>query len=238
MPAALAARKTPLVSVIIPVFNGERFIESVLRHVVSQNYPAMEIIVVDDGSSDATGDIVNRMDMDIRYFRQENQGPASARNRGLKDASGEYVLFLDVDDYWPENNLHLLVKHIQADDQLDVVRGYAQLVFEDPETGDLTPGGNPKESFTDYIGAAIFRKTVFSKVGLFSPPLLFGEDWDWFVRAREHDIPMRRIEDTTLYVRRHGGNMTRGKNLVELNVLHVIKNALDRRRLIQRKEKE
>ena len=237
-PAAPVARETPLVSVIIPVYNGESFIESVLHHVVSQNYPAMEIIVVDDGSNDATGDIVNRLDMDIRYFRQDNQGPASARNRGLKDASGEYIFFLDVDDYWPGNNIHSLIEKIHADEKLDVVRGYAQLVIEDPKQGGLTFDGNPKESFADYIGAAIYRKTVFGKVGLFDPTLLFGEDSDWFVRARERRIPMKRIEDTTLFVRRHGGNMTRGKNLVELNVLHVFKKALDRRRLMQKKDTE
>lgn len=230
------SRKTPLVTAIIPVYNGERFTERTLQHVVSQNYPALEIIVVDDGSTDATGDIVNRMDMDVRYFRQDNQGPASARNRGLKDASGEYIFFLDVDDYWPENNIRLLVEQIHADDHLDVVRGYAQLVFEDPKTGDVTFGGNPKESFADYIGAAVYRKTVFANVGLFDPTLLFGEDSDWFVRARECQIPMKRIEDTTLYVRRHGGNMTRGKDLVELNVLHVFKKALDRRRMMRKQE--
>jgi glycosyltransferase involved in cell wall biosynthesis len=229
-PVEEVAQHTPLVSVIIPVYNGERFIAAAIDHVRSQNYPAIELIVVDDGSQDRTADIVERSDSDIRFFRQENSGPAAARNRGLRDASGEFILFLDVDDFWPENTIQRLVSHMLQEPEMDVIRGYAQLVKVDHETGELTYDGNPKESFADYIGAAIYRRSVFGQVGLFDPTMLFGEDADWFTRAREQGIRMKRLEEVTLYVRRHGSNMTEGKNLVELNMLRIIKKALDRRR--------
>jgi hypothetical protein len=235
-PAIISPPANPLISVIIPVYNGERFIEKAIANICSQKYPAMEIIVVDDGSTDATARLVNHFDLDIRYFRQDNQGPASARNRGLKDASGEFVLFLDVDDYWPENNIQRLVAHISEDESLGVVRGYAQVVEDNLGEKQTTFCGNPRESFADYIGAAIYRKHVFNTVGLFDPGLLFGEDTDWYVRARECHIKIKRIEEVTLYVRRHGGNMTEGKSLVELNTLHVFKKALDRRRAAQKME--
>jgi hypothetical protein len=220
----------PLVSVIIPVFNGERFISDALNNVLSQNYPALEIIVVDDGSTDSTKEIVSKLSVDIRYFMQKNEGPAAARNRGIRDASGEFLVFLDVDDLWPENNLNVLVDKMLQEPDMQVITGYAQLMQKNEVTGEYDLAGNPMESFQYYIGAAIYRKTVFSKVGLFDPGLKFGEDTDWYNRAIELKENIRRLEEITLFVRRHGGNMTYGKNLVELGALRVYKKFLDRRR--------
>jgi hypothetical protein len=220
----------PLVSVIIPVFNGERFIEDVVKNVLSQNYPALEIIVVDDGSKDKTEKIIKQLPLDIRYFKQENEGPSSARNRGIRDASGEFLVFLDVDDLWPENNLNVLVDKMLLEPDMQVITGYAQLKHKDPVTGEYDLIGNPMESFQYYIGAAIYRKSVFRKVGLFDRTLRFGEDTDWYTRANELRVNMRRLEEVTLFVRRHGGNMTEGKNLVELGRLRVLKKVLERMR--------
>jgi len=220
----------PLVSVIIPVFNGERFIADAVKNVLSQNYPALEIIVVDDGSKDKTEEIIKQLPLDIRYFKEGNGGPASARNRGIKDASGEFLVFLDVDDLWPENNLNVLVDKMLQEPDMQVITGYAQLMHKDPVTGEYDLIGNPMESFQYYIGAAIYRKSVFSKVGLFDHTLMFGEDADWYNRANELRVNMRRLEEITLFVRRHGKNMTQGKNLVELGRLRVLKKILDRRR--------
>ena len=221
---------TPLISVIIPVYNGERFIQDAIDNVLSQNYPALEIIIVNDGSDDQTEEIINRLLVDIRYFRQENAGPAAARNRGIRDASGDYIAFLDVDDLWPENNLHALMAEMQRNMEVDVIRGYGQLMECDVKTKGYDLVGNPRESFPHYIAAALYRKTVFEKVGLFDPTMRFGEDADWFLRAGELNINIKRLEETTLYVRRHGRNMTEGKNMVELNSLKIFKKFLDRKR--------
>ena len=107
---------------------------------------------------------------------------------------------------------------------------HAQLVEEDMATGERHFRGSPKESFADYIGAGIYRKSAFSTVGLFDETLLFGEDTDWYTRAKENRLQLIRLEEITLYVRRHGDNMTAGKTIIELNKLHVFKKALDRRR--------
>jgi hypothetical protein len=222
----------PLVSAIIPVYNGERFIEDAVNNVLAQNYPSLEIIVVDDGSTDGTGEIVNKLPADIRYFKQKNEGPAAARDRGIRDASGEFLVFLDVDDLWPENNLNILVDNMLQEPEVQVITGYAQLMQKNSVTGEYDLDGNPMESFKNYIGAAIYRKTVFSKVGLFDPSLKFGEDTDWYMRADELKVNMKRLEEITLFVRRHGENMTQGKNLVELGALRVRKKSLDRMRAL------
>jgi hypothetical protein len=235
---AAESSNKPLITVVIPVFNGERFIEDAVSNVLSQHYPALELIIVDDGSTDRTAEIVSQLPCDIRYFKQANAGPASARNRGIRDASGEFIAFLDVDDLWPDNNLNFLVDELLRHPDVDVALGYDQLVGKDPRNGDYEYIGNPKEAFQHSIAAAMYRKSVFDKVGLFDAALIFGEDSDWFNRARELSVKVRRIDGVTLLVRRHDRNMTRGKTPVELNMLRVFKKALDRRRAQEAASKE
>ncbi|MBU1701872.1 MAG: glycosyltransferase [Candidatus Eisenbacteria bacterium] len=227
-----AGRQNPLISVVIPVYNGAAFIKEAVENVLAQAYPSLEIIIVDDGSTDGTAEIIRGLPCDIRYFRQDNNGAASARNRGIRDTAGDLITFLDVDDLWPENNLRMLVDEMSRRPELDLIHGYAQLVEYSPRSKTYEYRGNPRESFPYYIGAGLYRKRVFDKVGLFDKTLKFGEDTDWYNRANEQKIPMMRIEAVTLLVRRHGGNMTHGKSLVELNMLRVFKKALDRKRIL------
>lgn len=230
------AGSAPLVSVIIPVYNGARFLPDAIDNVLRQNYPAVEIIVIDDGSTDDIDAVVAGLPVDVRFFKQKNGGAASARNRGIKDASGDMIAFLDVDDLWPECNLDFLVGTLLRNPVLDLVQGYAQLMAENAVTGKYEYIGNPRESFPHYIGAALYRRRAFEKVGLFDTELQFAEDTDWFNRAREKSASLERLDQVTLLVRRHDANMTRGKSLVELNTLRVFKKALDRRREEQRAE--
>ena len=220
----------PLLSVVIPVLNGARFIADAVSSVLAQGYPSLEIIIIDDGSTDGTQAAVRRLPVDVHYFKQENLGPAAARNRGIRDAAGDYVAFLDVDDLWPEHTLVSLMEELLEDPELDVVRGYSQVMEYDQATGTYEYRGNPRESFPYSIATAVFRKRVFDRVGWFDKTLLYGEDTDWFNRAQELNIAMKRIEAVTLHVRRHGLNMTHEKTLVELNMLRVLKKSLDRRR--------
>lgn len=168
--------------------------------------------------------------VDVRYFRQPNSGAASARNRGIKDAAGEFIAFLDVDDLWPEGNLRMLLDVLHADPALAVAHGRAQLLVRNAGTGDYEHVGNPAESFPFYIGAGLYRRGAFERVGLFDTDLRYAEDADWFHRAADLALPIARLDAVTLLVRRHGANMTVGKTLVELNALRVFKKALDRRR--------
>jgi hypothetical protein len=224
--------REPLISVIIPVFNGADFLHKAVASVLSQNYSALEIIVVDDGSSDDIEDAVRALPIDVRFFRQDNGGPASARNRGIRDASGEFIAFLDVDDLWPANNLRSLLEALE-ESRADVVLGRGQLAELETDTGELRFVGNPEESFPYYIGSALYRREVFLRIGLFDPEMRYGEDTDWYCRAREGGLKVERLDRVSLIVCRHARNMTRGKSVVELHVLRVAKKVLDRRRLAQ-----
>jgi GT2 family glycosyltransferase len=220
----------PLVTVIVPVYNGASFLPEAIANILSQGYPSIEIIVVDDGSTDGIDAVVASLPRDVRFFKQRNEGPSAARNRAIRDASGEFIAFLDVDDLWPPKNLEILVGLLCDRPELDVVLGHGQLLEVDAVTGAYGYVGNPGESFPFYIGAALFRCRAFERVGLFDTDLRYAEDTDWFNRAVEAGIGLERLAQVTLLVRRHDKNVTRGRSLVELNTLRVIKKALDRKR--------
>ncbi len=228
--APTVAVTRPLVSVVIPVYNGAAFIGDAVRAVASQDYPALEIIVVDDGSTEDIASALRDVHVDVRLFRQDNAGAASARNRGIRDASGDIIAFLDADDLWPEGNLGALVDQMLEHPEADVVRGRAQVTRYTVagEPGEYL--GNPAESFPHYIGAGLYRRRAFEKVGLFDADLRYGEDTDWYTRAAEHKLNVHSLDEITLFVRRHDGNMTRGKTIVEMNQLRLFKKMLDRRR--------
>ena len=223
-----ATTSLPLVSVILPIYNGARFLPAAVANVLAQGYPSIEIIVVDDGSTDDIADVIPALPVDVRYFRQDNAGPAAARNRGVRDSSGAYIAFLDVDDLWPAGTLPSMVRRLMEDPDRAAVHGRAQLFRDDHGRQEFL--GNPAESFPFYIGAGVYRRSAFEAVGLFDPDLRFGEDTDWFHRAKERNAPILEVDEVTLLVRRHEGNMTRGKSLLELNTLRLFKKALDRQR--------
>jgi glycosyltransferase involved in cell wall biosynthesis len=185
---------------------------------------------VNDGSIDSTEVAVRSLPVDVRYIRQENAGPAAARNRGLQEASGEFIAFLDVDDLWPAGTLRMFVDYMHGDETIDLVRGRAQVMryVKGVEPGEFL--GNPGEAFPHYIGAGLYRRRAFDRAGSFDGSLRFSEDIDWHARAVESGLVIRQVEDVTLHVRRHDANMTRGKSAAEMQMLRVLKSAIDRRR--------
>jgi GT2 family glycosyltransferase len=230
-PAAQApAKESPLVSVIVPARNGASFLPQAVASIRAQNYPALDIIVVDDGSSDDIQDVVARLPATIRYFRQEPSGPAAARNRGIREARGELIAFLDVDDLWPPDNLNIMVDAISGRAKPDIVQGYAQIMRQMPGSEDYEFIGCPLEVFLDYLGGALYRRRAFDKVGLLDEDLAYCEDVDWFFRARDNGLAIERLDQISLYVRRHQKNMTRDGKQRRFALL-VLKKIMAQRRL-------
>ena len=225
----VADRPLPLVSVIVPVYNGARFIAEAVQSIAAQGYASLEIIVVDDGSTDETAEIVARLGRDVRYVFQDNAGPGAARNRGVRDASGELIAFLDADDLWAPGSLRFLLNGLLRDPEIDVVHGYARL-FKDGESDGGMDFLNPDEVFPYYIGAGLYRRRAFEKAGLFEDRLRYSEDTEWYWRAAELGLRVDRLQGITLMVRRHENNMTKGKTVADLQMLRVFKLMLDRRR--------
>jgi glycosyltransferase involved in cell wall biosynthesis len=211
----------PLVSVVIPVFNGERFLRDAVQSVLDQKYSPLEIIIVDDGSTDGTEAVARSFPETVRYLRQANQGPAAARNRGVEQAQGSLIAFTDADDLWPAGKLELQLPYLISDRTIDIVLGRIQQVG-------LSEFAEPV--FSVNLGSAVVRKSVFERVGLFDESMRYSEDVDWFMRAREGGAAIKTIDAVTLFYRQHEENMTRGKSTSELNVLKALKRSLDRRR--------
>ena len=216
----------PLVSVVIPVFNGERFLREAVESVLAQKYAPLEIIMVDDGSTDGTADVARSLPETVRYLHQSNQGPAAARNRGIEHAQGSLIAFADADDLWPEDKLALQLPYMMRDPAAEIVMGRIQQVLLS-ETG---AENFAEPAFSVNLGSAIIRKSVFERVGLFDETMRYSEDVDWFMRAREGRAAIVTIDAVTLLYRQHDQNMTRGKSTSELNVLKALKRSLDRRR--------
>jgi glycosyltransferase involved in cell wall biosynthesis len=214
----------PLVSVVIPVFNGERFLGEAVESVLDQKYSAIEIIVVDDGSTDNTATVARSLPETVRYLHQSNQGPAAARNRGIEQAQGSFIAFADADDLWPAGKLELQLPYLIEDSKIDIVLGRIQQVTVDG------PTQSPDPAFSVNLGSAVMRKSVFERIGLFDETMRYSEDVDWFMRARESGAAIVTIDAVTLLYRQHEQNMTRGKSTSELNVLKALKKSLDRRR--------
>jgi len=222
---------TPLVSVIIPAYNAQAFLSEAIESLQEQDYNPLEIIVVDDGSTDRTAEIIARMGDSIRYSYQYNSGPAAARNKGLTMAHGEIIAFLDSDDLWPGDKLHTQVRWLVNNPKIDVVMGRVQYVgLFTPRELKIPFEGSDKTLVNTYLGCCVFRREVFDKVGIFDETLRYSEDHDWFLRAREQGISITIIDKVALYYRLHEQNMTRIKDTNGFQLAKILKKSLDRRR--------
>ncbi len=222
----------PLFSVIVPVFNGERFLSQCLQSVLDTGYPNLELVVVDDGSSDGSAQVAAAFGGRVQVIRQQHAGPAAARNRGLAHAQGEVVGFLDADDVWTPAIGQQALPMLLANDGLDIVQGLIQDFGGDGSAADAgrrsTPLGLPYAYLN--LGAAVYRRRVFDRVGTFDETMPLCEDYDWYLRAYEQRAPKQRIPQTTLLYRRHAGSLTHNRSLHEIGMARVHKQAAARRR--------
>lgn len=230
------ASKTLSLSVILPVYNGESFLAQAIQNIQGQNYQPLEIIVVDDGSTDRTADIATRFHDKIRYIYQPNQGPAAARNRGIESARGEAIAFLDVDDLWADGIIAEFADYLAANPEVEIVQGLIQrMQMETATAADNTYRFKP--IFQPYqfinLGSALYRRLVFNRVGLFDPKLHDNEDTDWFLRAWENNISKVVIPRVMLFYRKHDRNMTlQQKDLRHFGMLKIYKRHIDRLRAL------
>jgi glycosyltransferase involved in cell wall biosynthesis len=221
----------PLVSVIIPAYNAAHFLPSAIESVRWQEYEPIEILIVDDGSTDNTEEVVGGLGDNIRYFRQENSGPSAARNRAISEARGEFIGFLDADDQWPRQKLSLQLGRFYAEPDLEVVLGRIQFIALPGRELPKIEFEGPDNSLTHvHLGSGLYRRSAIDRVGPFNESLRFCEDVDWFLRAREAGLPMRILQPITLLYRLHSDNMTMDRESSFRGTAVVLKHSLDRRR--------
>lgn len=221
----------PLVTVIMPVFNAERFVAAAVQSVLNQGVRDVEIVCVDDGSTDGSARLVQSFGGVVRYVWQPNQGPTVARNTGLGLVRSPFVTFLDNDDAYPDYKLTRQLALFDQEPDLEVVFGKTQYEFLDGSSPERFRF--PDESRTVWnvlLGAGLYRTEVFRKVGLFNPTLPIADDFDWFNRAKELGVRMRATDEVMLHYRHHGSNYTREHEQVKTTLMQMLKLSLDRRR--------
>jgi glycosyltransferase involved in cell wall biosynthesis len=205
---------TPSVSVIVPVFNGERFLAEAIASAVGQTFEDLEVIVVDDGSTDATPAIIAGFGDRIRWARQANEGVAAARNRGHAMARGRYVAFLDADDVWLPEKIERQVACVETGPRFGAV-GCGLFVTDERLNirGRIIPSPCTLSDLLLFrgngglnAGTVLFRKAAIDEVGGFDPDLFICEDLDLAIRVMERAEVTCLAEPLMLY-RQHGANI-------------------------------
>lgn len=222
-----AGTSLPLVSVIMPAYNAELYISEAIKSVLTQDYPNLELIVVDDGSQDGTATVASSFGGCVRVFQQTNGGPSVARNFGLSVAKGDFIAFLDADDIWRPGKLTAQVNCMQANPSIGVVFGkfmrwYPRsdgtfapppLPADDSDDGDFVQqhsGWIYCELLYDNIItiiAAMIRRSVLDAVGNFDEELTTGEDYDFWLRV-SRCFPAAKLNRTLAYYRMHSLSTT------------------------------
>lgn len=238
----------PLVSVVTPAYNAERFIEQALRSALTQTYKNIEVLVVDDGSDDDTRRIaedLSNSDERLSVLNQSNQGVASARNLGIEHARGDYIAPLDADDVWYPEKLEKQVRCVlDSDPRTGLVYGW---YHEIDENGDRMKDGSQwiadgsvytALAVRNFIGGGsmpLMKRSCFDKVGGYSSRLreMGGEgceDWDLYLRIAEH-YHFRVVPEYLAGYRRHSANMSLNRTAMGLSRRMVLED-IDRRGIV------
>jgi glycosyltransferase involved in cell wall biosynthesis len=222
-----------LVTVIIGAYTAARYLGEAIDSVLALTQPRLELIVVDDGSTDGTGDVAEAYGDPVRCIRQENGGMAAARNRAVPEARGAYLSFLDADDRFPPDKLRSQLAVFEARPELDVVYGHVT-EFLSPDLDDAARAllRSPEHDVPwPTPNLMLVRRESFLRVGLFSTDLKVGIGVDWHARANELGLRSAIPPVVVLERRLHAENNGIRQRQSKPQYLHVLKAALDRRRL-------
>ncbi len=226
------ASPTPQVSVIIPAYNGDRYIVQAVESVLSQTFTDLEIIVVDDGSTDATRQVLEPYLDRIRYIYQENQGVAAARNRGIKEAKGDLIAFLDQDDFFLPDKLAAQVALFIASPSLGIVNSGWRLVNEQGEIiSDIKPWQYfPKLDLETWIvqmpvlpSAMMFSRKWLELAGGFNSEFDSVDDSDLVIRLTVLGCEAAWLPQVTVCYRQHDKNVSIKKSLKQANLFIKLK---------------
>jgi glycosyltransferase involved in cell wall biosynthesis len=209
----------PLVSVVIPAYEAERFLGEAIESVLAQTYAPVETIVVDDGSRDRTAEVADGYE-GVTVVAQENAGPSAARNRGFAAARGEIVAFHDSDDAMTPDKLAVQVGHLSENPGVGCVLAKQELTVEAgaelpfwaegskvPTVMPARPEGVDDESDVHTM-TMVLRRAVFEQVGGFDETMRTAEDVDWLLRASEAGVEIARLPDVLLRRRVHAASIT------------------------------
>lgn len=232
----------PLVSVIMPALNAGAFIEESLRSALNQSYPRLEVLVVDDGSTDNTADAARRLaavDSRITVLQQPNSGASAARNTALANARGDLVAFLDADDAWLPDKLARQIDLLRQDSRADLL--FSDYYLWDGERNLGVRYSKPEHFPEGNVGKKLVRWNLFGmssvvvarervqRAGGFDPGLTHGEEWDLWLRISECGLWARGLREPLMRYRIWSGNASRLTVQNAECIVRVLEKALARR---------
>jgi glycosyltransferase involved in cell wall biosynthesis len=221
----------PLVSVVMAVRNGERFLSAAIESVLAQQWQPLEIVLVDGHSTDRTAQI-GRAYSPVRYIAQYNRGVADAYNVGITAAEGEFIAFLSHDDLWTPDKLSSQMAYMLDHPEAQYVVAQVKFFLEPGYV--LPPGFRPqlleREQAAYIMETLLVQRSVFLQVGSFDPRLSSGEDVDWFSRAKDQKVPHGIIERVLLHKRVHDANISLTDSATNQILLKVLRQSIARKR--------
>jgi glycosyltransferase involved in cell wall biosynthesis len=228
----------PTVSFIVPVHDGARYLGECLASIRAQTIPPVEVLVIDDGSTDASGDVARAFGGPVRCLRQPHGGASKARNLGIAEARGELVAFLDADDLILPEKLERQLACFTADPKLQFCDAYTRN-FWSPEIPVAERVVDPRERFTHgdapkpgLIITWLCRRELFDRLGPFEPDLALGEDAEWRDRLEGADVPRETLDQVLALRRLHADNATRRR--YDEYLRHVVRRSRARMRRARR----
>ncbi len=226
--AQYGMQKPSRVSCVIPVFNGERYLAAAIASVLAQTRSLLEVIVVDDGSTDATRSVAESFGTLVSYLHQENAGPSSARNLGISRASGDFVAFLDADDLWRPNKIDIQGARFDAQPALAISSGHMRN-FASPDTGaHLLGDGAPEPNLCSSI---MVRRSLFDEIGLLDVSLRHRDLHEFVLRATDTGHVVEALPEVMVDRRVHDANMSLNRNAEgEIELLAIARARIARRR--------
>jgi glycosyltransferase involved in cell wall biosynthesis len=221
-----ATRSAPLVSVVIPCFDQGHFLAEALESVLAQAHRPVEVVVVDDGSNDNTSAVARRYP-GVRCIRTENRGLARARNLGLRESSGELLVFLDADDLLLEGAIEAGLQALEGHPECAFVFGGSRFSMSDGSTPP-PPQRAAREAdvYAQLLAgcpivatsSVMYRRQVFDELGAFDPSISAAADYDVYYRVARARPVHNHGAEVAIY-RRHGGNMTtNSRGMLRANV--------------------
>ena len=201
----------PLISVMMPTYNNAKYIKQAIESIYAQNYDNIEIIVVDDGSTDNTKEIVQQY-KGIKYFYIEHKGIPFARNLVLEKSKGEYIAILDSDDYWLPEKLNMQIQYFKDHPDCEIVfTKFKNIIDNEKIRNDRITINekNREEKEKKHLPTALIKKSLFEKYGVFDEDFQTGEDSELMFRFEKNGVNLNHYVSTILYIRRlHGNNIT------------------------------
>ena len=213
----------------MPILNAEKYLPETLRSLKENWLEGSELLVVDDGCTDRSIELVADSALPGRTIRGEGCWPAAARNLALKQACGRYVAFLDADDLWPRDTLRLLLDTLRDGNGSErIVQGKVETFADGPVADTLKARLKTVPTYAVNLGSALFRKGDLDQLGGFDETLRFDEDTDLWLRCWEAGLSKKLVPEVTLRYRLHQDNMTRDAQSNSRALLPLIKRHRDR----------